>query len=78
MTAQECVAAGPQPSESPESGTNGPVPGQISLQGPDNPAVEARPNPFALPLPLWKTGPRLSPQHTLTRPRHSTGTHSNP
>ena len=27
-----------------------------------------RPNPFALPLPLRKTGPRLSPQHTCEGP----------
>ena len=51
MTAQGSVAAGPQPSESPESpesGTNGPVPSQTSLQSPENPAVEAvrTPSPY--------------------------------
>ena len=67
MTAQETVAAGPQPSESPESpesGTNGPVPSQISLQSPGNPAVEARPNPFAYLYPSGKPAlgyPRNTP-----------------
>ena len=51
MTAQESVAIGPDPSESPESGQNDPVPGQTSLQGPENPAVEAvrTPSPYLYP-----------------------------
>ena len=64
------VAAGPDPHESPESpesGTNGPVPSQTSLQSPENPAVEAvrTPSPYLYPSGKPALGcPRNTPDKT--------------
>ena len=64
MAARASVAAGPDPSESPESTTNGPVPEQNRSPG----RRRGRPNPFALPPPLRKTGPRPPQQHSAEGP----------
>ena len=64
------VAAVPDPHEShesPESGTNGPVPSQTSLQSPGNPAVEAvrTPSPYLYPSGKPALGcPRNTPDKT--------------
>ena len=64
MAVRASVAAGPDPSAPPQSGTNGPVPEQN--RSPER--RRGRPNPFALPPPLRKTGPRPSQQHTAKGP----------
>ena len=68
MTAQEPLRPAripPNPPNPPNPGQNDPVPGQTSLQGPENPAVEAvrTPSPYLYPSGKPALGcPRNTPE----------------
>ncbi len=69
MAVRTCAAAGPNPSESPESGANGPPPGTNQPPETCRDRRRGRPMPFALPPPLWKTSPHRPRNRPVTRRR---------